>query len=140
MEPLSDSELQAVRCRQLQKRPEDLERVANQVAKSGLQFNAQFEKAHANRIKRYGHLSGSLVLVRNSAVELSQPEPFQTLLSTMSDHILRCIVSFRVRVRETWIKRPKSWAGFLDLLCKSWMGLLDHLQSSLNVHYTLPKI
>ena len=54
--------------------------------------------------------------------------PFQTPVSTMSHHILHHVVPFRARVRETWEKRPKSWADFLDLMRKSWMGLSDFLR------------
>ena len=54
--------------------------------------------------------------------------PFQTPVSTMSHRFLQHMAPFRVMVRETWVKHPKSWADFLDLLCKSLMGLLDLLR------------
>ena len=54
--------------------------------------------------------------------------PFQTPVSTISHHILQGMGFFRAMVRETWAERPKSWAGFLDLLRKSWVGLLDLLR------------
>ena len=54
--------------------------------------------------------------------------PFQTPVSTISYHILQGMASFRAMIRETWVKRPQSWEDCLDLLRKSWMGLLDHLR------------
>ena len=54
--------------------------------------------------------------------------PFQTPVSTISHRILHYMVPFRAMVRETWVKRPKSWGDFLELLRKSWMGLFDLLR------------
>ena len=114
MEPLSDSELLAVRC---QERPEDLERVANQVAKSRLQFNAQFEKAHANRIKRYGHLPGSLVLVRNSAVELSHSRKDNP---TVNQKVESSSLSGTARCKEgctVFVSTSTQWKASFRLVC-----------------------
>ena len=54
--------------------------------------------------------------------------PFQTPVSTISHRILHYMAPFRAMVRETWEKRPNSWGDFLELLRKSWMGLLDLLR------------
>ena len=70
-EPLSDAELLAVRCRQLQKREEDLDRVAKKVSAARYQSRAQFERDNAARIKDFAFKPGSLVLVRNSSIETS---------------------------------------------------------------------
>ena len=54
--------------------------------------------------------------------------PFQTPVSMMSHRVLHHVAPFRARVRETWEKRPKSWGDFLNLMRKSWIGLLDLLR------------
>ena len=54
--------------------------------------------------------------------------PFQTPVSTVSHRILHHMAPFRAMVRGAWVKRPKSWADFLALLRKSWMGLLGLLR------------
>ena len=48
------------------------------------------------------------------------------------------MVPFRAIVQETWVKHPKSWADFLELLLNSWMGLLVLLHYfSICVLYTV---
>jgi len=51
--PLSTEDLIAIRAQQLQKRPEDLERVKERVLKARYTSIAQFEKDHANLIVDY---------------------------------------------------------------------------------------
>ena len=56
--------------------------------------------------------------------------PFQTPVSTISRHILQGMASCRAMVRETWEKRPKSWADFLDLL-RNFSGPVLHTAKNL---------
>ena len=48
---------------------------------------------------------------------LKSPDcPFQTPVSTVLQHVLQYIASFRKVVRQRWEGRPKTWGGFLDRL------------------------
>ena len=67
--PMSTEDLLAIRARQLQKRAEDLEEIKERVLKARWESVRQFVKLHQHRIRDYDFKPGSLVLVRNSAVE-----------------------------------------------------------------------
>jgi len=67
--PLPTQDLIAIRARQLQKHPEDLEMIKEQVLKSRHMSIAQFEKDNANLIIDYNFKEGALVPVRNSSTE-----------------------------------------------------------------------
>ncbi|KAJ8463434.1 hypothetical protein ONZ45_g17581 [Pleurotus djamor] len=62
---ISTSELLALRARQLQKRPEDLERVREHVVKNRLASLDDYFKRFAKTIKSYDFKPGDLVLVRD---------------------------------------------------------------------------
>ena len=48
---------------------------------------------------------------------LKSPDcPFQTPVSTLLQHVLQYLASFRTKVRKTWEGRSKTWGGFLDRL------------------------
>ena len=48
---------------------------------------------------------------------LKSPDcPFQTPVSTVLQHVLPYILSFRTVVRQKWKGRPKTWGGFLESL------------------------
>jgi hypothetical protein len=68
-QPLSTADLIALRARQLEKHPADLEAIKERVLKSRYMSIAQFEKEHENLIIDYNFKEGSLVLVRNSRIE-----------------------------------------------------------------------
>jgi hypothetical protein len=67
--PLSTVDLLAIRTRQLQKRPDDLEAIHDQIVKSRFDSVRQFERTYENTIRDYNFLPGALVLVRNSSIE-----------------------------------------------------------------------
>jgi hypothetical protein len=67
--PLTDTELIAVRARQLEKRDGDLAAIHDRVLRARYSSIAQFEKDHAHTIRNYDFTPGSLVLVRNTRVE-----------------------------------------------------------------------
>jgi hypothetical protein len=66
---MSTVELQALRIRQLEKRPEDIEQAAMAIQESRLQSKRQFEKLFRHRITGHIFKSGDLVLIRNSQIE-----------------------------------------------------------------------
>jgi len=66
---ISTSELLALRIRQLQKRPEDLEQAAQSLIKNRFRSKAQFEKRFMRRLKRATLKPGDLVLIRNTRIE-----------------------------------------------------------------------
>jgi hypothetical protein len=66
---ISSSELLALRIRQLQKRPEDLEQAAQALIKSRFRSKAQFEKRFMRRLRRAPLKAGDLVLIRNTRIE-----------------------------------------------------------------------
>jgi hypothetical protein len=66
---LSSAELLALRIRQLQKRPEDLERAAQALIKAHFRLKAQFERRFMRRLKRVPLKVGDLVLIRNTRIE-----------------------------------------------------------------------
>jgi hypothetical protein len=67
--PLSTAELLAVRTRQLQKRPDDLEAIHAHILKSRFDSVRQFERTYENTIRDFNFSPGALVLVRNSSIE-----------------------------------------------------------------------
>jgi hypothetical protein len=67
--PISTEELVAIRARQLQKRPEDLEKMQEIVTESRRRNILRFEKEHLSRIVDFDFKPGALVLVRNSRIE-----------------------------------------------------------------------
>jgi hypothetical protein len=66
---LSSSDLLALRIRQLQKRPDDLERAAQALVKARFRSKAQFERRFMRRLKRMPLEVGDLVLIRNTRIE-----------------------------------------------------------------------
>jgi hypothetical protein len=68
---MSTTKLIALRARQLQKRPEDLDTIWDRVIKACFTSIRQFKKKYANTIRVYQFTPGDLVLVRNSHVEAS---------------------------------------------------------------------
>lgn len=66
---MSSIDLLALRIRQLEKRPEDMDRAADVLRKSRLTSKSQFEKRFAFRIKQETFQKGDLVLVRNTRIE-----------------------------------------------------------------------
>jgi hypothetical protein len=68
--PMTTTELVAIRARQLEKRPADLEEIANRIYKSRQQSVEQFIADHKKAIIDYDFEPGRLVLVRNSGIEL----------------------------------------------------------------------
>ena len=67
--PMTTEELLSVRARQLEKREEDLAAIADRLLKARQESVKQFIDAHRRQIVDYDFEPGSLVLVRNSAVE-----------------------------------------------------------------------
>jgi hypothetical protein len=61
----------AARARQLRKRPEDLAAIADRVLKSRQESVKDFIRRNAKKITDFDFKPGALVLVRNSAIELS---------------------------------------------------------------------
>jgi hypothetical protein len=68
--PMTTPELIALRARQLQKREKDLATIADKVLAARKQSVKQFIDAHRKSIIDYDFQPGSLVLIRNSAVEM----------------------------------------------------------------------
>jgi hypothetical protein len=68
---MSTTKLIALRARQLQKRPEDLDTIRDRVIKARFTSIHQFKKKYANTIRAYQFAPGDLILVRNSCVEAS---------------------------------------------------------------------
>jgi hypothetical protein len=66
---ISSTELLSLRIRQLQKRPEDLERAIQALTKARFRSKAQFERRFMRRIKREPLTIGDLVLIRNTRIE-----------------------------------------------------------------------
>lgn len=62
-------ELLALRIRQLEKHPKDIEEVAKSLASSRMKSKEQFEKRYQKRITKKTFGPGDLVLIRNSEVE-----------------------------------------------------------------------
>ena len=67
--PTAPDDLIALRARQLQKRPEDLATIADRLYEACQESTRDFIKRNANTIIDYDFKPGTLVLVRNSAVE-----------------------------------------------------------------------
>ena len=67
--PTAPDDLIALRARQLQKRPEDLATIADRLYEAHQESTRDFIKRNANTIIDYDFKPGTLVLVRNSAVE-----------------------------------------------------------------------
>jgi transposase InsO family protein len=67
--PVSTPDLLATRARQLQKRPEDLASIKERVLEARYKSIKHFEKQHKSAIRDYNFGPGTLVLVRNSAIE-----------------------------------------------------------------------
>ncbi len=74
---ISTTELLALRMRQLHKHPEDLARAAKILKKVRFASKTQFEQRFSKRMSRDEYKSGELVLVRNSAIELSHNRKHQ---------------------------------------------------------------
>jgi hypothetical protein len=68
---MSTEDLLALRARQLARRQEDLDAVADRIYEARKQSVAQFLKEHRNAIVDYDFKPGSWVMVRNSAIEES---------------------------------------------------------------------
>lgn len=68
---MTSEDLSAARIRQLQKKPEDLERAAATLRKNRLRSKKQFEKRSRTRLCHDSYEQGTLVLVRNSGIEKS---------------------------------------------------------------------
>jgi len=68
--PMSTTELISMRARQLLKRPEDLELMRERIWKYRLMNRAAFIRHNENIIKDYDFTAGTLVLVRNSRIEM----------------------------------------------------------------------
>jgi hypothetical protein len=66
---ISSTELLSLRIRQLQKRPEDLERAIQALTKARFRSKAQFERRFMRRLKRIPLSVGDLVLIRNTRIE-----------------------------------------------------------------------
>lgn len=123
-EDMSSADLLALRIRQLQKLPEDVERAAELLKKGRLRSKKQFEKKHGRRLIRSDYQPGNLVLVRNTAIEKelnrkSKPRyigPFKVIRKTQGgSYILselngtiskRGIAAFRLRIYHPRIDTP----------------------------------
>jgi hypothetical protein len=68
---MSTTELIALRARQLQKRPEDLDTIQDRIIKARFTSIRQFKKKYTNMICIYQFAPSDLVLVRNSCIEAS---------------------------------------------------------------------
>ena len=66
---MPQSELLALRIRQLEKREDDIHNAAQTLMRSRLQSKAQFEKRYETRMSHDLYDAGTLVLIRNSAIE-----------------------------------------------------------------------
>jgi len=74
-QPLSTEDLIAVCTRQLQKRPDDLASIHNHILASRHSSVCQFEKQYANTIRDLNFTPGSLVLVRNTNLNMDKMKP-----------------------------------------------------------------
>jgi hypothetical protein len=68
---MTTSDLLALRMRQLQKHPDDVARAARVLKKARFISKLQFEQRFIKRLFRDEYKKGELVLVRNTAIELS---------------------------------------------------------------------
>jgi hypothetical protein len=68
---MTTADLLALRIKQLAKRQEDIEEVAEILAKSRLQTKQRYEEEYKTTIFKETHTPGTLVLVRNKAIEQS---------------------------------------------------------------------
>ena len=68
---MSTSELLALRIRQLQKHDSDIQRAAEVLKKVRLRSKEQFNRRYAKRLQKSDYPQGALVLVRNSALEMT---------------------------------------------------------------------
>ena len=68
--PMTEAELLAIRARQLEKRPEDLERVKEQIWEARRTSAKRFERTFERSLVTQEHAPGALVLVRNSRINL----------------------------------------------------------------------
>ena len=66
---MSSSDLLALRIKQLQKLPDDIDKAAETLHRSRLKSKAAFEQRFQHRLWRDEYKTGDLVLVRNSRVE-----------------------------------------------------------------------
>ena len=74
-QPLSMEDLIAIRTHQLQKRPDDLASIHNRILASRHSSVRQFEKQYANTICDLNFTPGSLVLVRNTNLNMDKMKP-----------------------------------------------------------------
>jgi hypothetical protein len=65
-QPMSTEELIATHTRQLQKRPDDLTAIHDRILASHFTSVRQFEKQHANTIRDFNFMPGTLVLIRST--------------------------------------------------------------------------
>ena len=68
---MSTADLLALRIKQLQKKPEDIEAAAAKLAGTRLKSKEQFESRYRHRLYTAHHKEGGLVLVRNTTIEKS---------------------------------------------------------------------
>ena len=68
---MSTADLLALRIKQLQKKPEDIEAAAAKLAGTRLKSKEQFESRYRHRLYTAHHKEGDLVLVRNTTIEKS---------------------------------------------------------------------
>jgi hypothetical protein len=95
---MSTVDLLARRIRQLEKRPEDLARVASAVKKMRYKSKEAFEAKYAARMRRTDYNPGDLVLLRNSAILLSHNRkskpryfgPFEVVRKTRGGSYVLC--------------------------------------------------
>ncbi len=66
---MTTTELLAARLRQIQKKPEDIEQAAATLRNNRIKSKEQFERKFHNRLRKEIYPPGTLVLVRNSAIE-----------------------------------------------------------------------
>lgn len=66
---ISTEELLALRIRQLQRHPEDLNKAANALKQARFRSKQQFEKRYWHKLQRNIYNEGQLVLIRNSRLE-----------------------------------------------------------------------
>jgi len=95
-QPLSTEDLIAVCTRQLQKRPDDLASIHNHILASCHSSVRQFEKQYANTIRNLNFTPGSLVLVRNTNLNMDKMKP--RYLGPMV--MLRCTCNGAYRLGE----------------------------------------
>lgn len=69
-EGMTTTELLGLRARKLWKREEDLEEIRRDVYKSRVESAKRFEEAHARQMKDFNFQPGSLVLIRNSKIDV----------------------------------------------------------------------